>query len=314
VTKGKVFIVGAGPGDPKLLTLRALEIVRIADVVMYDRLVGEEILRLVPQHASKIYVGKTPQRHVVPQEVINELLISKAKMGKNVVRLKGGDPFIFARGGEEVQALRAAKIDFEIVPGISSAFAAPAYAGIPLTHRNYSSSVAVVTGHQDQSKKEPTIKWAQLASCVDTIVILMGVATFKEIAGELIAGGLSPETPVAAIEWATTKRQKIIAFELGEAANGEISGFLKSPSVIVVGKVASLRGELVWSHKEELSATDITNQPEPSESRFHDMGRCIMEEGLNGFDRAKLMKLKAFHDVLTLTWNRTRSVRLRLDR
>ncbi len=234
-----------------LLTLRALEVIRIADVVVYDRLVGEEILQLVPERALKFYVGKTPQRHLVPQEEINDLLISQAKMGKNVVRLKGGDPFIFARGGEEVQALKAAKTDFEIVPGITSAFAAPAYAGIPLTHRNYSSSVAIVTGHQGQSKHETAIKWARLASSVDTIVIVMGVATLRKIAGELITGGLSPETPVAAIEWATTKKQKTLIFKLGEAAKGEICGSLKSPSVIVVGKVVSLAGEPIWAHKEQ---------------------------------------------------------------
>ena len=236
--------MGAGPGDPKLLTVRALEILGTADVVIYDRLVSSPILRLIPEHATKIYAGKTPRSKRISQEEINGTLISEARIGKKVVRLKGGDPFVFSRGGEEISALREAHVNYEVVPGVSSAIAAPAYAGIPLTHRKYSSSVAVVTGHEDRMKKEPNIKWSYLASSVDTIIILMGVASFEKISKELIHAGLKPDTPVAAIQWATTSRQRTTVFTLQDST--EISRLLKPPSVIVIGKVAKLAKELAW--------------------------------------------------------------------
>ncbi len=243
--------MGAGPGDPKLLTVRALEILSTADIVIYDRLVSSPILRLIPEHATKIYAGKTPRSKRISQEEINDTLISEARIGKRVVRLKGGDPFVFSRGGEEISALREAHVNYEVVPGVSSAIAAPAYAGIPLTHRKYSSSVAVVTGHEDPMKKEPKVKWSYLASSVDTIVILMGVTSFEKISKELMHAGLKPDTPVAAIEWATTNRQRTTVFTLQDS---DISRLLKPPSVIVIGKVAKLAKELAW-FSEQATAT-----------------------------------------------------------
>jgi uroporphyrinogen III methyltransferase/synthase len=172
--KGKVYLVGAGPGDPGLLSIKAMKILEKANVVIYDRLITRAILRLIPKKAEKIYVGKRSGKHTISQDKINEILIREARKGKVVVRLKGGDPFLFGRGGEEVQELRKSGIQFEVVPGITSALAAPAYAGIPLTHRKYASSLAIVTGHEDPTKPESSVKWEKLARSVDTIVVLMG--------------------------------------------------------------------------------------------------------------------------------------------
>ncbi|MCL4339997.1 MAG: uroporphyrinogen-III C-methyltransferase, partial [Thaumarchaeota archaeon] len=206
--KGKVYIVGAGPGDPKLLTLRALEVIKKADVVLYDRLVSAEVLQLLPKHARRRCVGKSPPRkRKLQQSEINDILIGEARRAQNVLRLKGGDPFIFSRGGEEAEALKRKGIDFEVVPGISSAIAAPLYAGIPLTHRDISSSVAITTTREASSKRAPRVKLSEIASNVDTLVILMGASTLGRSCMELIRGGLSRDTPVAAIQWATTERQ-----------------------------------------------------------------------------------------------------------
>jgi uroporphyrin-III C-methyltransferase len=245
---GKVYLVGAGPGDPKLLTLKALEVLQNADVVIYDRLVSEDVLRLIPEKAEKIYVGKTSGKHTLAQEEINDLMIKAAMKGKTVVRLKGGDPFIFGRGGEEAEALISKNIEFEVVPGVSSAFAAPAYAGIPLTHRAYASSVAIVTGSQaaDAPKK---VNWGKLAGAVDTIVILMGLESLREIARDLIDGGLSPNTPTAIIEWGTTENQRTIIGRLATIAEDAEKAAFKPPSVIVVGEVANLGRRLAWFKK-----------------------------------------------------------------
>ena len=178
MARGKVYLIGAGPGDPKLLTIRALELLSKADVVVYDRLIGEAILKFAPKTANKIYVGKRSGRHVVPQDKINELLVSTALEGKIVVRLKGGDPFLFGRGGEEAEKLVEKGVLFEIIPGITSAITAPMYAGIPLTHRDNASSVVIVTGHQAGDSRKP-IKWSKLAEAVDTIVILMGIESLE---------------------------------------------------------------------------------------------------------------------------------------
>ncbi len=239
--KGKVYLVGAGPGDPKLLTLRAFDIIGAADIVIFDRLVSEQILKLIPEDASKIYVGKRPRsKDAISQSEINQILIQQAEQGKTVVRLKSGDPLIFSRGGEEAEALRAAGIEFEIIPGISSALGAPAYAGIPLTHRDFSSSVAIVTGQEDPASLKSRINWSQLAQSVDTIVILMGVERLQQITKELIAGGLSKETPVAAIESGTTENQKTTLFNLESAALGHVKHLVRPPSIIVIGEVANM--------------------------------------------------------------------------
>ena len=207
---GKVYLVGAGPGDPKLITLKGIECLQHADVVIYDLLINVKLLEHCPAHIEKIYGGKMIGEQEERQTEIDDLMIRHAKAGKTVVRLKGGDPFIFGRGGEEALTLVKAGIDFEVVPGITSAIAAPAYAGIPLTHRNYSSSVAFVTGHSAALKADSAIRWEQLAIGVDTLVILMGVGHLREIAARLIQHGRSPETPISLVHWGTTPQQKIL--------------------------------------------------------------------------------------------------------
>lgn len=245
---GKVFLVGAGPGDPGLLTVRAVEVLRAADVVIYDRLVNKAILELAPKTAEKIYVGKRAGKHVLPQEKINELLVNTALDGKIAVRLKGGDPFLFGRGGEEAEALAEKHVDFEVVPGVTSAIAAPAYAGIPLTHRDYASSVAIVTGHRVENTGK-IIKWSKLASAVDTIVILMGVEPLESTAAKLMEGGLDPDTPVAIIEQGTSKKQRSLIGKLGTIAKEAKKRNVKAPAVIVIGKVVTLGEKLSWFKK-----------------------------------------------------------------
>ena len=241
--KGKVYLVGAGPGDPGLLTVRGLHLLHAAEVVLYDRLVNTKLLDETPPDAQHIFVGKHAGSHSLSQEEINSLLISQARAGRLVVRLKGGDPFVFGRGGEEVEALRKARILYEVVPGVSSAVAVPAYAGIPLTHRSLASSFAVVTGHET-SKAKASVNWGKLAGSVDTLVILMGLKNFPDIARELINHGQSPKTPVAAIRWGTTEEQEIVIGTLDNIHSR--MRHLRPPVVIVVGKVAGLAAELSW--------------------------------------------------------------------
>jgi uroporphyrin-III C-methyltransferase len=245
MARGKVFLVGAGPSEPKLITLRAVEVLRKADVVIYDRLAAKSILRLAPKSAKKIFVGKSSRKHELSQEKINELLISTALEGKKVVRLKGGDPFLFGRGGEEAEALVDNNIAFEVVPGVTSALAAPAYAGIPLTHRDYSSSVAIVTGHRAGNAGK-VVDWGKIARAVDTIVILMGIESLASIANRLMEGGLSPNTPVAIIEWGASKMQKSLMGTLGAIAAEAKERDVKPPAVIVIGEVVNLGRKLSW--------------------------------------------------------------------
>src|SRR5438094_3094343 len=207
---GTVYLVGAGPGDAGLLTLRGAELLGRADVVVYDALVNPDLLRLAPRTAEIIFGGKRSKDHAIPQDELNQLLVAKANEGKTVVRLKGGDPYVFGRGGEEAEELAAAGISFEVVPGISSTVAAPNYAGIPITHRDFCSSYTVITGHEDPNKDELTIDWAQVAKIPGTKVVLMGVSRIREISKELIANGLPGSTPVAMVRWGTTGRQQSI--------------------------------------------------------------------------------------------------------
>ena len=192
---GHVFLVGAGPGDPGLITVAGVEALSQAEVVVYDRLVNPRLLDLAPKDAERVFVGKGPKQHMMPQEEINELLVARARDGNRVVRLKGGDPFLFGRGGEEAEALAAAGVPFEVIPGVTSAIAAPAYAGIPVTHRGLASSVAFVTGHEDPAKGELDVDWAKLATAVDTLVLLMGVGQLAQIVERLLAGGRAAATP-----------------------------------------------------------------------------------------------------------------------
>ena len=245
---GKVYLVGAGPGSPELLTVKAAELLKSADVVIYDRLVGESILTLAPKKAEKIYVGKRTGLHEAPQDKITELIIEKAQKGGIVVRLKGGDPFIFGRGGEEAEALAEKGIAFEVVPGVSSSVAAPMYAGIPLTHRDYAASVAIITGHRAGDAEHP-IDWAKIAAAVDTMVILMGVESLEEITSKLLEGGVCPGKPAAIVESGTLPQQRAIIATVGTlAAQAEQKQF-KPPAVIVIGEVAVLGRKLAWFKK-----------------------------------------------------------------
>lgn len=243
---GKVYLVGSGPGDPNLITLRAAQLLKEADIIVYDRLVSKEILNLIPAETEKIYVGKSSEHHEVDQDRINRLMVKEAARGRTVVRLKGGDPFIFGRGGEEAQALRRAGLRFEVVPGISSALAVPAYAGIPLTHRDYACSAVIVTGHEGWGKVGRPVDWEGLARSADTIVVLMGVSTLPIIVEALIKGGKDRETPVAVIENGTTKTQRVTTGTLHDIVEKAGKSGVKPPAVIVIGEVVKLRDELEW--------------------------------------------------------------------
>jgi uroporphyrin-III C-methyltransferase len=235
-----VHLVGAGPGDPELLTVRAARLLAEADVVVHDALVGDGVFALVNPAAEQIDVGKRPGQGV-PQELINTLLVTLGESGRTIVRLKGGDPYVFGRGGEEAQALLDAGVPFEVVPGVTSAVAAPAAAGVPVTHRGVSAAVTVVTGHRRAG--EPDIDWRSLAKVGGTIVVLMGVSQRAHIAAELVAGGLTPDTPVAVVRSATTTDQVTVRCRLDELGVAEV----ESPAVIVVGPVAAFDLRSAWN-------------------------------------------------------------------
>lgn len=241
----KVFLVGAGPGDEELLTIKALKCIQQSDVILYDRLVNKEILKHAKKDCELVYCGKLPNYHTMKQETINHFLINFAKMGKIVTRLKGGDPFIFGRGGEEAEALKKHRIPYEIIPGITSGVAAAAYAGIPVTHRDLSASVAFVTGHKKQGNDEE-IKWESLAKGIDTIAIYMGVGNLPYIQEQLIKHGRNRHTPVAVIHWGTTNAQKTVIGTLEDIYDQVIQQKVSNPSMIIVGEVVSLREQLSW--------------------------------------------------------------------
>ena len=243
---GKVYIVGAGPGDPELITIKAARLIRSADVILYDRLVSEETISLAKEGCELIYVGKHPGESSITQERINEMLVEKAQEGGSIVRLKGGDPFLFGRGGEEAQVLSREGISYEVVPGITSAISVPAYAGIPVTQRHIASSVAFITGHEASTKTKGTVEWERIAQSVDTLVVMMGIRNLGNIAERLINGGRDPKTPVAIIEKGTTKLQKTITGTLETIeVKARIEG-IKPPAITIIGKVVNLREELRW--------------------------------------------------------------------
>ena len=248
-SKGTVYLVGAGPGDAGLLTLRGAELLRRADVVLHDALVNPDLLRLAPPSAELIARGKNM---TMPQEEITALLIARAREGKCIVRLKGGDPYIFGRGGEEAEALAAAKIPFEVVPGVSSVVAAPNYAGIPLTHRGHCSSFTVFTGHEDPDDAETALRHDQIAKIPGTKVVLMGTEKLSGWTQSLIAHGMSPETPVAVIRWGTTGRQQTVTGTLATIAGVAAEKKLSPPVLTIIGDVVKLRGQLNWFEKRPL--------------------------------------------------------------
>ncbi len=264
-----VFLVGAGPGDPGLLTVRGAEVLATADVVVYDRLLAESLLDLAPAHCEFISVAKKAGEATMPQDDINQLLVERGRAGQQVVRLKGGDPFVFARGGEEAAALAKAGIEFEIVPGVTSAIAVPAYAGIPVTLRHSSTSFTVITGHEDPDKGGE-IDWDAVAKLGGTIVILMGVGRIKKIVDRLLAGGLAGDTPAAAIRWGTRADQQTVRATLETIAFAD----LESPSVIVIGYVASL--DLTWFESRPLFGTRVVvTRPKHQISKLSDALRAV---------------------------------------
>ncbi|MBA4392418.1 MAG: uroporphyrinogen-III C-methyltransferase [Desulfobacca sp.] len=254
---GKVFLVGAGPGDPGLITLKGFRLLQKAEVVIYDFLASPELLKHISSEAETIYVGKKGGDHTLPQNEINQLIINRASQGKNVVRLKGGDPFIFGRGGEEAEELARAHIPFEIVPGVTSAIAVPAYAGIPLTHRRYNTSVAFFTGHEDPTKEGQPQDLGKKAAGVETLVFLMGVKNLSSIVKSLIDHGRDPETPAALIRWGTTPRQKTITGTLKTIFRKAEESGLTPPAILVVGRVVECRDTLNWFEQRPLLGKTI---------------------------------------------------------
>jgi uroporphyrinogen III methyltransferase/synthase len=251
--KGKVYLVGAGPGDPGLITVRGRYLLEKAEVVVYDYLASRRLLRYVPAEATFVYAGKRGGgQHTHTQDEINQMLVDFALQGKTVIRLKGGDPFIFGRGGEELETLARHNIDFEVVPGVTSATAAATYAGIPITHREYTATVAFLTGHEDPTKESSKIDWAKIATGIGTIVVYMGIKNLPNIVKNLMDHGRSPETPVAVVRWASTPEQQSVVGTLATIADIVAEAGIKPPALIVIGEVVNLRDTIDWFEKRKL--------------------------------------------------------------
>lgn len=279
---GTVYLVGAGPGDAGLLTLRGAELLARADVVVYDALVNTELLRLAPAQAERLYAGKRAAAHALPQEELNARLVKYARDGKTVIRLKGGDPYVFGRGGEEAEELASAGVPFEVVPGVSSSVAVPNYAGIPVTHRAHCSSYQVLTGHEDPTKPGTSVDWRQVARDPGTKVVLMGVERIGIIARELVAGGLADTTPVAMIRWGTTGEQQTLVGTLADIADRVIAAGFSAPAVIVIGSVVTLRDRLNWFEKrpmfgQRVVVTRTRQQASQLSGRLTDLGADVWE-------------------------------------
>jgi len=277
-----VYLVGAGPGAPGLITVRGVECLQQAQVVVYDYLANEQLLNHAPASAERIYAGKIGGRHNQDQEEINRLLVEKALAGKVVVRLKGGDPFVFGRGGEECEALYAAGIPFEIVPGVTAAVGAAAYAGIPLTHRDFTASVAFVTGQEGKDKDESTIDWERLSLGSGTVVFYMGVTTLRQNMERMTANGRSPQTPVALVRWATTAGQQVLTGTVADIADKAEAIDFKPPAVTIVGEVVKLREQLRWFDNRPLSGRKIivtraADQAGEFSALLSDLGATVME-------------------------------------
>jgi uroporphyrinogen III methyltransferase/synthase len=280
--RGIVYLVGAGPGDAGLLTLRGAELLKRADVVVYDALVNPELLHLAAPGAEIIFGGKRAREHALSQDELNQLLITRARAGKVVVRLKGGDPYIFGRGGEEAAQLSAAGIPFEVVPGVSSFVAAPNYAGVPLTHRDFASRITIITGHRDPADEPSNIDWPQLAQTPGTKVVMMGTERIGEIARILVSHGMPETTPIALIKWGTTGRQQSVSGTLATIANEIAKAQIGPPTIAVIGEVVSLRDQLNWFERRPLFGqrvilTRSAAQATPSAARLSELGAEVIE-------------------------------------
>ncbi len=274
---GIVYLVGAGPGDPKLLTLRGRECLERADVVLYDYLANPVLLEFAPAQAERIYVGRRGRGHYQDQGEINRLLIEKARAGKIVVRLKGGDPFVFGRGGEEAEAVAGAGLPFEVVPGVPSAVAAPAYAGIPVTHRTLASTVTFVTGHEDPTKEAEALEWPRLATAHGTLVFLMGVKNLPAIVANLRREGKPDSTPAAVIRWGTKTSQRTVTGTLGTIAAKAAEARIEPPSVIVIGEVVRLRKQLNWFETKPLFGRRVLVTR--AREQAGELSRLLVEQG-----------------------------------
>jgi uroporphyrinogen III methyltransferase / synthase len=311
---GRVYLVGGGPGDPGLVTLRAADLIASADVIVYDRLIAPELLQTARDDAEQIYVGKDPGAESVRQEDINDLLVQRARSGLEVVRLKGGDPFVFGRGGEEAEALAQAGIRFEVVPGVTAGVAAAAYAGIPVTHRDQSSAVAFVTGHEDPTKEESSIDWPSLAAFKGTLVFYMGVSRLAQIADRLIEHGRSPDEPAAVVERASLPGQRTVTAPLGKIADRASIVGIHPPAVTVVGEVAALREGLSWFEQlplraKKIAVTRARAQASTLAARLSQLGAEVIElptirieprDG-GGIDAAAAVIAAGGYDVVCVT-------------
>jgi uroporphyrinogen III methyltransferase / synthase len=280
--KGKVYLLGAGPGDPGLLTIRAREILERADIVVYDYLASKSLLAHCRQDAEMVYVGKKGGDHTVPQGEINAYLVRRCGEGKLIARLKGGDPYVFGRGAEEAEELVDAGLDFEVVPGVTSAVAATAYAGIPVTHRSYASSVSFITGHEDPTKDDSAHNWESLANGTSTLVFFMGVKNLPSITGNLIRAGMDPSRPAALVRWGTTCRQQTLVADVETIAEKAREAGFKPPSLLVVGEVVRLRDRLNWFEKKPLLGKGVVvtrarEQASDLVRALEDLGACCFE-------------------------------------
>jgi uroporphyrinogen III methyltransferase / synthase len=300
-----VYLVGAGPGDPGLITARGLDLVRRADVLVYDRLASPALVAEAPATCEVVYAGKRPDHHALTQDAINALLVDRGRRGGNVVRLKGGDPLVFGRGGEEALALREAGVPFEVVPGVTSAIAVPAYAGIPVTHRGIATSVTFVTGHEDPGKAGQGVDWAALAATGGTLVLLMSVAGLPEITAALAAAGVDPGTPAAVVASGTTAAQEVVMGTLGSIAAD--AAHVAPPAITVIGAVAGLREQVAWAESRPLHGTRITvtrarAQAGELAGRLRDLGAEVIEAPLIRIERLPGPAIDpAAYDIVCLT-------------
>lgn len=280
--KAKVYLVGAGPGDPGLITVKGLECIKKADVIVYDRLASPRLLAFAKPDAEFIFVGKSPDRHVLKQEEINQVLVDKATEDKIVTRLKGGDPCVFGRGGEEAEVLVQNGIPFEFVPGITSAISVPAYAGIPVTHREFTASFAVITGNEDPTKEESSIDWAKISTGHGTLVFLMGMGNLPKIVNKLIEHGRSPETPIGLIRWGTRPEQETLTGVLSNIVEKSHDAKFKNPAIIIVGEVVTLRDKLKWFENKPLFGKRVLVTR--SRSQASELSKAIEELGGEPFE------------------------------